>query len=112
VPCKCVLSIFGEFDRFFLGSFVSFRPNSRKNERVRGISYFSAKGWLRAVSTRVFWSRFRACDGADLQMDPLLCQIDAKLHRTINLAQSRARSRAQKREQTMRVETALNGLGS
>jgi hypothetical protein len=44
-------------------------------------------------------------DGADLQMDALLCQIDAKLHRTINLAQSRARSRARKREQKTRVET-------
>jgi hypothetical protein len=38
-------------------------------------------------------------------MDALLCQIDAKLHRTINLAQSRARSRARKREQKTRVET-------
>jgi hypothetical protein len=46
-----------------------------------------------------FWSRFRARDGADLQSDALLCQIDAKLHRTINLAQSRAQSRAQKLEQ-------------
>jgi hypothetical protein len=34
---------------------------------------------LRSVSTRVFLSRFRARDGADLQMDALLCQIDAKL---------------------------------
>jgi hypothetical protein len=38
-------------------------------------------------------------------MDALLCQIDAKLHRTINLAQTRARSGAQKREQKTRVET-------
>jgi hypothetical protein len=42
--------------------------------------------YLRAVSTRVFWSRFRARDSADLQMDALLCLIDAKLHRTIDLA--------------------------
>jgi hypothetical protein len=32
------------------------------------------------VSTRVFWSRFRARDVVDLQMDALLC---AKLHCTI-----------------------------
>jgi hypothetical protein len=62
---------------------------------------------LRAVSTRIFWSRFRARDGANLQMDALLRQIDAKLHRMINLAQSRARSRARKREQNTRVETVL-----
>jgi hypothetical protein len=61
----------------------------------------SVYGPLGAVSTRVFWSRFRLRDGADLQMDALLCQIDAKSHRTINLAQSRAR----KREQNTRVET-------
>jgi hypothetical protein len=46
-----------------------------------------------------FLVAFRARDGVDLQMDALLCQIDAKLHRTINLAQSRARSRAGKRDQ-------------
>jgi hypothetical protein len=62
---------------------------------------------LGAVSTRVFWSRSRARDGADLQMDALLCQINAKLRRTINLAQSRARSRARKSEQKTRVETTL-----
>jgi hypothetical protein len=37
-----------------------------------------------------------------------LCQFDAKLHHTINLAQSRARSRARKREQKTRVETTPN----
>jgi hypothetical protein len=40
----------------------------------------------RAISTLVFWSRFRARNGVDLQMDALLC---AKLHRAINVAQSR-----------------------
>jgi hypothetical protein len=60
-------------------------------------------------STCVFWSRFRARDGADLQMNALLCQFDAKLHRAINLAQSRARPQAQKREQKTRVETTPKG---
>jgi hypothetical protein len=66
-------------------------------------------------SLSLFSRFFVACSCAqwrrDLQMDALLCQIDAKLstklHRTIKLAQSRARSRARKREQKTRVETAL-----
>jgi hypothetical protein len=54
---------------------------------------------------------------AALDMSPRICALDvvnlpmrlfaAKLHSMINVAQSRERSPAQKREQKTRVETAL-----
>jgi hypothetical protein len=49
---------------------------------------------------RVLCARFRARNSVDWQTDTLLY---AKLHRVINVAQSRAR----KRDQKMRVETAF-----
>jgi hypothetical protein len=60
---------------------------------------------VKGPSTLAFFGRVIV--RADLQMDALLCQIDAKLNRTINLAQSRVRSRARKCEQKTRVETPL-----
>jgi hypothetical protein len=61
-------------------------------------SYFALRA-LRAFSTGVFCTRFRARNGVDLQLDELLC---AKLFRAVNVAQSRAPSRAQKREHEWR----------